>query len=84
MPHDQPITVRDLYPNMGEGDLAAAEASLGRYVAVVTRIHERLRAEGKPWPRAGGQAADPPADLTLPGGDASVPDGGEIPREDTS
>jgi hypothetical protein len=48
---DKPITIRDLYPHMSEEDLAAAEANLKRYVAVVVRIYERLKAEGKSWPK---------------------------------
>jgi hypothetical protein len=53
----QPITIRDLYPRMSAADLEVAEANLKRYVAVLVRIHDRLKAEGKFWP-------DPPVNLT--------------------
>jgi hypothetical protein len=62
----RPITIRDLYPEMNDEELAEAEANLRRYVAVIVRIHDRLKAEGKTWP-------DPPADLTLSAGDFTIP-----------
>jgi hypothetical protein len=55
-----PITIRDLYPHMSEAELAVAEANLKRYVAVIVRIYDRLKAEGKSWP-------DPSPDLTVSG-----------------
>ena len=58
MPKDNPITIRDLYPHMSEADLSVAEANLKRYVALIVRIHDRLKAEGKSWP-------DPPVNLTV-------------------
>lgn len=45
-----PITIRDLYPNMSDAELAEAEANLKAYVAVIVRIYDRLKAEGKEWP----------------------------------
>jgi hypothetical protein len=54
MSNDQPITIRDLYPQMSEAELAVAEANLKRYVALLARIHDRLRVEGASWP-------DPPS-----------------------
>ena len=68
MHNEQPITIRDLYPHMSEADLAVAAANLRRYVAVLLRIHDRLRAEGKPWPDDA-----PLADLTLSGNDSTIP-----------
>ena len=67
MEASKPITIRDLYPQMSEADLAVAEENLRRYVALVVRIYERLQAEGKPWPKAclGAEAPVSPADLTL-------------------
>ena len=50
MTKNKPITIRDLYPHMSEVDLAVAEANLKRYVALLVRIHDRLKAEGEPWP----------------------------------
>jgi hypothetical protein len=70
MRDDKPITIRDLYPHMSEEELAVAEATLRRYVAVLVRIYERLKAEGKSWP----DARTSPADLTLSGVDFSIPD----------
>jgi hypothetical protein len=70
MQDDKPITIRDLYPDMNEKELAVAEANLKRYVAVVVRIYDRLKAEDKPWP----DARTFPADLTLFGVDFSIPD----------
>lgn len=51
MEQDKFITIRDLYPHMSAEELAVAEANLRRYVAVVVRIYERLKAEGKSWPK---------------------------------
>jgi hypothetical protein len=46
----KPITIRQLYPDMSDEELAAAEANLTRYVAMIARIYGRLKAEGKEWP----------------------------------
>ena len=51
MQEDKPTTIRDLYPHMSEEELAVAETNLKRYVAVVVRIYERLKAQGKSWPK---------------------------------
>jgi len=67
---DKPITIRDLYPHMSEEELTAAEVNLKRYVAVIVRICDRLKAEGKSWP----DADDFSPDLTLSGDDFSIPD----------
>lgn len=61
-----PITIRDLYPEMSEAELAEAEANLQRYAAVIVRMYERLKAEGKSWPEV-------PADLTLSADDFTIP-----------
>ncbi len=50
MKEQRHLTIRDLYPEMNETQLGAAEQNLKRYVEVIWRIHERLRAEGKSWP----------------------------------
>ena len=70
MQDDKPITIRDLYPHMNEKELAVAEANLKLYVAVLVRIYDRLKAEGKSWP----DAHTFPADLTLSGDGFSIPD----------
>jgi len=70
MQQDKPITIRDLYPDMDEEELAAAEANLKRYVAVVVRIYDRLKAGGKSWPDDGKCRED----LTLSGDDFTIPD----------
>ena len=70
MRDDKPITIRDLYPHLSEEELAVAEANLRRYVAVLVRIYDRLKAEGKSWRDARTSSAD----LTLSGVDFSIPD----------
>ena len=50
MQPNQPITIRDLYPQMSDEELAIAETNLKRYVALIVRIHDRLQDEGKSWP----------------------------------
>jgi hypothetical protein len=47
--------IRRLYPQMTDAELQIARDNLRRYVAVVVRIYDRLKAEGKTWP--------PPEDL---------------------
>jgi hypothetical protein len=46
----QDIRIEDLYPGHTPEWYAEAEDSLRRYLAVMVRIHERLKAEGKDWP----------------------------------
>lgn len=53
METERPITIRDLYPQMSESELAVAEANLKRYVAIILRIYDRCKAEGRSWPDAG-------------------------------
>ena len=57
MPKNKPVTIRDLYPHMSEAELAVAQANLKRYVALLVRIHDRLKGDGKSWP-------DSPVNLT--------------------
>ena len=38
-------TIRDLYPDLNEAELAQVEDSLERYLALVLRIFERLESE---------------------------------------
>jgi hypothetical protein len=44
------LTIRDLYPEMNDTQLAEAEQNLRGYVQVIWRIYKRLKAEGKSWP----------------------------------
>ena len=39
------VTVRELYPDFSEKELAEAEDNLDRYLALVLRIFERVEAE---------------------------------------
>jgi hypothetical protein len=45
--------IRRLYPHMTDTELRIARANLRRYAAVIVKIHDRLKAEGKEWPRPG-------------------------------
>jgi len=67
------ITIRDLYPHMTDEELAVAEANLERYVALIVRMHDRLKSEGKMWP------AEESADLTVYGSDSTIPSERSIP-----
>jgi hypothetical protein len=40
-----PITIRELYPDFTEEQLEQAEATFRRYIAVMTRIYTRVREE---------------------------------------
>ena len=42
--------IRKLYPHMTDAELRIARANLRGYVAVIVRICDRLKAEGKEWP----------------------------------
>jgi len=68
MTNNKPITIRDLYPDMSEDELAVAEANLRRYVASIVRIYERIRAEGGSWPAPGIGS-----NLTTSGNHPSIP-----------
>jgi hypothetical protein len=69
MKQESDITIRDLYPAFTEDQLAEAEATFLRYVAVMVRIYERVRAEQ--GPEAALRLAN--SDLTTPQGSANVP-----------
>lgn len=43
----QAPSLKSLYPHLTEQELKIAEENLERYLAVMIRIAERLRAEGK-------------------------------------
>jgi hypothetical protein len=70
MPKHQRITIRELYPDFTDKELKEAEANLKRYVQILWRIHERLKAEGMPLPSLSGDSA---RDLTVPAGSSSIP-----------
>ena len=42
---DEPPTIRDLYPDYTEQELAQAEGNLERYLILVLRIYERRELE---------------------------------------
>jgi hypothetical protein len=43
-----PITIRELYPDFTDEQLEQAEATFRRYIAVLTRIYTRVREEQGP------------------------------------
>jgi hypothetical protein len=49
MQSDEPITIRDLYPDLTEQQLREAEVNLERFTTALVKILERLRAEGRHW-----------------------------------
>ncbi len=61
----QPVTLRDLYPQFTAEQLEEAEANLERYLAVMARLVERLRVEGHDLAAS---------DLTSSDMEASIPD----------
>ena len=66
MKDQHPLTISDLYPGMSPDKLQEAETNLRRYVQIIWRIHQRLKAEGKSWPRFR-------RDLTTPEGSSTIP-----------
>jgi hypothetical protein len=76
MKDQHPITIRELYPEMNEAQLAEAERNLRRYVQIIWRIYERLKAEGKQWPGLEANDADCAdcADLTSGPTSFTIPD----------
>ena len=44
--------IRKVYPHMTDAELRIARDNLRRYVAVIVRIYDRLKAEGREWPPA--------------------------------
>lgn len=69
MERPDPITIHDLYPSFSDDQIAQAEATNRRYVAVMARIFERVRLER--GPDAAGRLAR--GDLTAAGGSVTVP-----------
>ena len=47
-------TIRDLYPNFTEQEVAEAEDNLDRYLALVLRIFERMGLDPQPGPLTAG------------------------------
>ena len=47
MDKESDITLRDLYPNFSENQLAEAEVNFRRYLAVLIAMAERLHGEGR-------------------------------------
>ena len=45
---NEPISIAQTYPHLTEEQLAIAEDNLRRYIAVMARIYERVRAEQGP------------------------------------
>jgi hypothetical protein len=48
MDKNSTLTIRDLYPNLTDEELAAAEHNLEQYLALVLRIFERTESEVNP------------------------------------
>jgi len=46
---EKEISIRDIYPGQTDEWYLEAEANVKRYVAVIWRIYEQLRKEGKEW-----------------------------------
>ena len=68
------ITIRDLYPHFNERQLHEAETNFRRYVAILWRIHSRLKAEGRSQSSAGSP------DLTRSPESSIVPTERSIPK----
>jgi CII-binding regulator of phage lambda lysogenization HflD len=51
--NEEPVDLglQRLYAHMTDDQVREAQRNLRRYAAVVLRIYERLKAEGKDWPR---------------------------------
>jgi hypothetical protein len=54
MTSNLPPTLRDLFPDLNEGDLSLAEQHLERYLIVVLRIFERVELGPQVDPLTGG------------------------------
>jgi hypothetical protein len=50
---DKPIRIEDVWPGQTPEWYAEAEENVRRYMSVIIRIDERLRAEGREWPKPG-------------------------------
>ena len=46
MNEEKEITLREIYPEFSDAEIAEAESNIRRYLAVLIRIAERLQAEG--------------------------------------
>jgi hypothetical protein len=69
MDRERKITIREVYPTFSDEQLAEAETTFRRYIAVMVRIYERVRAEQ--GPEAATRLAN--GDLTTQPGSANVP-----------
>jgi len=69
MDREHKITLHEVYPTFSEEQLAEAETTFRRYISVMVRIYERVRAEQ--GPEAATRLAN--GDLTTPQGSANVP-----------
>jgi hypothetical protein len=47
---DKPIRIEDVWPGHIPEWYAEADYNVERYLAVMARIYERLKSEGKDWP----------------------------------
>jgi hypothetical protein len=45
MNNDSELNIREVYPHLDKNELAEAEDNLGRYLALVLRIFERVELE---------------------------------------
>jgi hypothetical protein len=64
----EPISIGELYPHLSGEELEVAEANFRRYVAVIVRIYDRLKREGRSWPSPGRSS-----DLTASGKHPIIP-----------
>ncbi len=65
-----PIPIRQLYPDFTDEQLEQAEATFRRYIAVLTHIYTRVREEQ--GPEAATRLAH--GDLTVPASSFTIPD----------
>ena len=51
--NEEPIDpgLRQSYPYMTDDQIREVQRNLRRYVQVIIRIYDRLKAEGKEWPK---------------------------------
>ena len=64
MNEEKEITLREIYPEFSDAEIAEAESNIRRYLAVLIRIAERLQAEGY---------TPDDLDLTLSGTESIIP-----------
>ncbi|MGA2434700.1 MAG: hypothetical protein ABSG25_05380 [Bryobacteraceae bacterium] len=72
MRNNQPLTIGDLYPGLTDEEARIAEANVRRYVEIVWRIHERLKAEGRQWPGLEAGSATNSGSLTVRPGSHNI------------